>query len=370
MELRAIESEIAGTCIDHLKSGRLVAYGCGSSSEIPSRVGSELWRLLTNVDWERSSAEDQSAEKLRLQGIRVYAPLLAPCRAELLDGLPLIEAFRSFVLGDPEVAQLGKEAVRMAPKFSNMFRQGSFGPYDHPRWPLAFERWTIRTTIHPDPAKRSVFDRPEPDPLEAVIAAEAWTHRYCALITSLRTGEVQARGIAGITGPSDLIPRSIWSHEDFEFDSSTANILQDNPHSTDRYDAYVKRWIGVALENPERVARGVPANLAGAGMSFAKPTEFEGSPSATAQTDRRVPRKGVARAEANINDASACRKWLIELMRQRPDERTTNKILWAEAKERWPGLSENSFKIARAKAIQEAGAARWATAGAPKKSRS
>src|SRR5262249_16004334 len=130
------------------------------------------------------------------------------------------------------------------------FLQGSFGAHYTTHWPLAFERWTIGTTVHPDPAKRCVFDRDEPDPIEAVIAAEAWTHRYCTMITMLRTGEVQARGVSAIIGPSELIPRSIWSHEDFEFDPFTANILQQNPQPTGSHDDYVKRWIGVALEKP------------------------------------------------------------------------------------------------------------------------
>jgi len=30
---------------------------------------------------------------------------------------------------------------------------------------------------------------------------------------------------------SELITRSIWSHEGFEFEPSTADIVQNNPHS-------------------------------------------------------------------------------------------------------------------------------------------
>ena len=49
------------------------------------------------------------------------------------------------------------------------------------QWPLAFERWSMIGTVHPDPGKRSVFDVPqEPDPLEVVIAAEALACRYRA----------------------------------------------------------------------------------------------------------------------------------------------------------------------------------------------
>jgi hypothetical protein len=248
-----------------------------------------------------------------------------------------------------------------------MFLQGGFGAHGT-HWPLAFERWTIATTIHPDPAKRSVFDRPEPDPIEAVIAAEAWSHRYCTLVTLLRSGEIQARGVAGVTGPSEPIPRSIWSHEAFEFDPSTGDILQDNPQPTDRYDRYVKRWIGVALERPRRAAGYLPAASASERMFHGKPTEFDGILSGTNEPSKKASRNGIARAEANIKDATECGKWLVALMRKTPDNRITNEALWAEAKKRWPKLSENAFLTARAGAIKDAPAPKWAVPGAPKKS--
>jgi hypothetical protein len=112
-EFEAIEAEIAATCLDHLKSGRLVAYGYLASSQAPNFAGSELWRTLTVINWKESSAAEERIGGVRLHKIRVFPSLLALCRTDFLDGLPLRDAFRQFVLGDPEVAQLGREAVRL-----------------------------------------------------------------------------------------------------------------------------------------------------------------------------------------------------------------------------------------------------------------
>jgi hypothetical protein len=166
-----------------------------------------------------------------------------------LSGHSLIEAFNNFVLGDPEVASLGREAVRLSPDFERAFGLGYCLIHGIKEWPLAFERWTTKTTVHPDPAKRSKYDsRRDPDPLEAVIAAEARVHRYRALVSLLRRGELEGRGLPAAAGPPETILRPVWSQEQFHFDPTTGDILQDNAESKDRYDRYIKRWLGVVLE--------------------------------------------------------------------------------------------------------------------------
>ena len=100
------------------------------------------------------------------------------------------------MLGDPEVATLGREAVRLSPEFEAVFVRGRCHVHGLEEWPLAFERWVMVSTMHPEAAKRSVYDGPgEPDPLEVVIAAEALKHRYRALILMLRRGELEGRGL-------------------------------------------------------------------------------------------------------------------------------------------------------------------------------
>jgi hypothetical protein len=367
-EFEAIEAEISANCLGHFKARRLIAYGGTNPGEAPKLIEPERWRQLSRIDWNASTVSEDRDGPAQLY-VRVYPIVLAPCRTQVLDGLPLIDAVRQFALGDAEVMQFAREAVRLAEKSAKMLVKERVDFDSVNPWPLAFERWIMKVTIHPDPAKRNIFGPfGEPDPIEAVIAEEAWIHRYCAIITLLRTGELEARGIPGMTGSSESILRSIWSHEDFFFDLSAGNIVQDNPRSTGHRDWYVKRWLGVTLKTPRRATGDAQGASAGASTFHVKPTEFDGILSGTIEPSKRASRNGIARAEANIKDVTECGKWLVALMRKNPDNRITNKALWAEAKKQWPKLSENAFLTARAGAIKEAPAPKWAVPGAPKKS--
>ena len=257
-ELRAIEAEITAIYQDHFESGRLIAYGGVDPSKQPNQISSKDWRALTSIDWKNSTTAEQRVHGARLHDIRVFPTLLAACRTEIVEGLPLVEAFRKFVLGDPEVAQLGREAVRLSPKFATVFLEGRCLVRGVEEWPLAFERWTTNTIIHPDPAKWSKFEpRGDPDPIEVIIAAEARVHRYCSLIILLRAGELEAVGAPGIAGAIEPIPRAVWSHRDFDFEPSTGDILQTNRQSNNKYDRHIRRWVGVVLRRPPRRARDV-----------------------------------------------------------------------------------------------------------------
>jgi hypothetical protein len=151
--------------------------------------------------------------------------------------------------------------VRLAPRFASVFFEGRHHVFGFREWPLAFERWTTKITIHPDPAKRSKYDpRGEPDPIEAVVAAEARLHRYRTLISLLRAGELESRASPGTAGAVEQITRAIWSHTEFSFDPYTGNILQDNPCSTADHDRYIKRWVGVVLQKPTRADQGANAS--------------------------------------------------------------------------------------------------------------
>ena len=233
-----------------MRSGRLIAYGRrGRPLTELELISTAQWRALTGIDWEKSSAAGEQPGRPSFLDVRVFPPLLAPCRIDLLAGCPLAEAFKRFVLGDPEVAALAAEAVRLSPKFERVFLQGRCHVNGVGEWPVAFERWITIYTVHPDPNKRSVFDDARhPDLLEVVIAAGALTHRYRALVSMLRRGELEGQGLPAAPGYSDRILRSIWSHEDFHFDATSGDVLQHNPESKDRYDRLIRRWIGVVLQ--------------------------------------------------------------------------------------------------------------------------
>ncbi len=371
IELERIEAEISALCQGHFRAGRLVAFGCRAPSDKLHPIRPGDWAAPTMVDWTESSIQDVSGGVLR--NVRVHPILLAPNRTWLLDGLPLIDVFRQFVLGDAEVAPLGREAIRLSPKFTAIFLEGRCFVYGVAQLPFAFERWSMKCTVHPDPEKQSIFDRSdETDPIEAVVAAEARLHRWRSLITLLRSGELEVRAAPGISGAVEVIPRAIWSHEDFHFEPSTGDILQTNPHSKDQYDHYIKRWVGAVLRRPTQQSdqteppHHTPSEVEE--VFHGKPPTHRGARLSTLDPPNRASRKGVARVEASIKDVGECRYWLIELMTDNPNRRISIEALWKDAHVKWPGLSKNSFLKARADAIAASGAAAWAAGGAPKKS--
>jgi hypothetical protein len=308
-KIKAIEDGIEDTCLDHLKNGRLVAYGrLGSLDADPQLIGIAQWNALTRIEWQASRAAADQAQ-IEFLDIRIYPPLLAPCHVDLLAGRTLAEAFQQFVLDDPEVAALGREAVRLSPEFEAVITRGRCQVYGFEEWPLAFERSVMVSTVHPDVAKRSMYDGPgEPDPIEVVNAAEALKHRYRALISILRRGELEGLGVPATRGYSDVILRSIWSRDDFYLDARAGDVVQDNPESTGRHDRLIRRWIGVMLQRPNAVHFRVHDH--GAPFHGIPPTHNELLPDMpTPQAAPIQKSKALARVESKSSSRKACDAW-------------------------------------------------------------
>jgi hypothetical protein len=369
-QIKAIEEGIEKTVIDHLKNGRLVAYGrLGSPDAEAQLVSVAQWNLLTRIEWQSSAAADDQAQ-IEFLDMRVYPPLLAPCYLDLLAGRSLAEAFQEFLLDDPEVAALGRDAVRLLPEFEAVIVRGRCQVHGFEEWPLAYEQSVMVSTVHPDPAKRSIYDGPgEPDPIEVVTAAEALKHRYRAFISILRRGELEASGIPATSGHPDVILRSVWSSPEFSLVARNGSVAQDNPQSTGRYDRLTSRWICVLLQR----STSVNSPVRDLGVKFhSKPSTHHEllSDSPTPEADPIPKSKSVARVESKSSSRKACAAWLTDMFAENKDERLySRKELWAWAQEKWPGsLSKRQFLAVRDDAIRATGASIWGAAGAPKKS--
>jgi hypothetical protein len=232
-------------------TSQFVAYGRPGDAGAASRlIAREIWPTLTKIDWHKSSVSGEPTGRDVFVDVRLFPPLLAPSRAELVAGAPLAEAFRTFVLEDPEVSALAREAIRLSPAWARVFVEGHCYQNGVADWPVAFEQRYI-DIVHPDPVKRSKFAVPrEVDSLEAVIAAEALNHRYGLLIMMLRGGELVAHALSQASGRLEEIPRSIWSHADFSFEAGSGDMFQWNDLSENRRDRLIRRWIGVVLHRP------------------------------------------------------------------------------------------------------------------------
>jgi len=55
-------------------------------------------------------------------------------------------------------------------------------------------------------------------------------------------------GLNAVSGAVEKILQPLWSHEEFHFDVATGELLQDNANSKDRYDRYIRRYIGVVIQ--------------------------------------------------------------------------------------------------------------------------
>jgi len=83
--------------LSHMTNRRLMAYGRSDHLEAPRRlITSHIWSTLSKIDWERSSAEQDQPGGVAFFELRIFPILLAPCRADLIAGYSLSEAFKKF----------------------------------------------------------------------------------------------------------------------------------------------------------------------------------------------------------------------------------------------------------------------------------
>jgi hypothetical protein len=242
-----------------LRSGALIAHGRPNGlSETPVLIPKGVWPALTVINGDESAAGEYRAGGMAFLAVQVFPVMLAPERVRLLAGYALADAFRKFVLEDPEVSAFAREGINVAPEFEAIFVKGRCFVHGVAEWPVDPDRWKTIGYIHPDPQKRSVFDElSDPDPIEIAIAAEALLQRYRALTTMLRRCVLEAHGVGEKSGQVERVPGSIWAHEDFQINSQ-GDIFQDNPESKGRFDRLNRRWAAVELRAPGPISAVTP----------------------------------------------------------------------------------------------------------------
>lgn len=328
-------------CCQHLLSGSLIAYGRTAEFDKNSvqLIKPADWSAV-KIDWHRMKAcRSDGAE---ISDIRIFPPIIAPCRFEILDQMPIAEAFRRFILKDPEVEALAAVALPIAPTWKPLFGTGQSSAAVGGDWPVDLDRWSFAKHVHPNPEKQCMFDRNDrPDPLELVIALEALKHRYRSLMSLLQHGAMVARGVPARVGFSEHIMRSVWSHEAFHLRVTTGDVFQDNEQSVDKFDRTLKSWIGVVLCKPATVP--VEAGWDSQNVSPVAPlfhvnnTDFHTPRSGTTSPVEAI-KKPKGRIDTVTISYRECVTWLTRLMRNSPNTRTaTIAELWSQAELKWPG---------------------------------
>ena len=338
-----------------LAAGKLIAYGnLADSYSEPSSIPAELW-LATETKWSTLELSSEHLEAT-FSGVRVFPLLLAPDRAQHLDGKTLAEAFKNYVLEDPEVWALSRGAISKTPEYGAVYHHARCHPFGEAVWPIKVGGWLAGIASPEDRASPIGFLLVDDDPNEVVDAADALRERFDALFGMLRRGELIGRGLTVSDGIEREIPRSIWSHEDFYADFALGDIVQFNKDAKEKADSYIRSWMGVMLARPR--------------SSIAQPTPH---PLSAPPSEEAIQLRGngtnrpIKKSQSTAKAIGECEKWLASEMLKSPARRVGKKV---EAATRFgKRLSRRGFDRAWDMAVAKANATAWAQAGAPKKAK-
>lgn len=340
-----------------LLSGTLIAYGTpADSSRRRNLIPRNLWQT-GKIEWAASKLHSDLPDAT-FSCVTVLPLLLAPDGASFLNGKTLAEAFKQYVLEDPEVLVLSKAAISEAPEYEAVYHRARCHPYGEAVWPIKVGGWLAGIASPQDrtsPIGRLLVDG---DPQEVIDAADALRARFDALFGMLRGGELTGQGLTVSDGIEREIPKSVWSHEDFSADLALGDIVQFNKDAREKADFYIRRWMGVMLSKPsapnaQPVAHPVPVPSS----DQAAPLEED----TTNRTGASLPSKAKATRE--------CETWLASEMLKSPHHRVRKKNdWWGEAAVRFEKrLSRRGFNLAWDMAAAKTNATAWTKAGAPKK---
>ncbi len=330
-----------------LFKGELVATGCFDVPTAPAvAIDPQNFHVLEWSGPPSTTLVGITGSEVEIFDVRVFPVLRAPNAANYLNGLPLTEAFRRFVIGDPEVAVLAQSVLKARPGEAAVFRDGQApGPIVDFHWPL-----DLAASVLADRFVGSllfIVGDPVPTPSASISAvSEVLADRITGLRDILVSGQVVAFGEFAQTGIEGPIGRFQWLRRGISIDVSNGDLCEG-----DDYRAMPK-WTGLSLRVPDAVA---PTNQPQNGLS---PKIME------------APRKANAQIQTKQKSYVECVGWLVGLMKASPKIRTEPKSrLWAKAQLKWPkkfGL--RAFEAAWTEAAAKAETPAWSAAGRPRKS--
>jgi hypothetical protein len=244
--LREVETEINTKFRALLHSKQLIAYGRQRDLNADtSLIEADKWPSLPNTNWKTSAVGENRKGGAYYLAVRVYPIVKSPNVVDLLSGLSFVEAFRQFIVNDPEIQSLGKEAIKLEPEYERVFIDGKCYPYGADEWGV---KWHEGVEISPE--HRSLFGiLNPPPPRDGRRAYAALADRFGAFLALLRNGHLNARGLPQMPNLPDVVPRTVWSHHDFHFDANAGDLFKINPECEDPpRDLFLRCWIGLLLE--------------------------------------------------------------------------------------------------------------------------
>ena len=291
---------------DRFSRGELVATGCfDSPTASPDPIDPQT--LLT-LDWSgppSSTLNGPAGSGVEVFNVRVFPVLRAPNAAGYLNGLSLADAFRRYVLDDPEVVALGKRVVKTTKRHADVFRDGMFPrPLDDFHWPLDATAESIEYNFTP---QSSGVDDWLPTPSAMISAVSAvLADRIQGLRNVLASGSICAFGTSqtGIEGP---IGRLQWRRSGISIDVGNGDLCDGQDHRA------VPKWTGLSLRLPD-------ASLS--------PNQSQNGPPLKIVE---VPRKAKAQIPTKEKCRVDCVAWLETMMSNLEIVPRSIDDLWAEA---------------------------------------
>ena len=223
---------------------RLIAYGSRNGpSEMPSPLRAAGWRNLAWPKLKNSTLKERVGAKTKIFNVRVF-PILHSDRApSLLNGLSLADAFRKYVLEDPEVVALGKRVVASC-GYRDIFEKGQApGPFVDFHWSLGLSASELASEFIRPLAFWDSSKPPKPPP-EILRASTALADRCQALQRLLVSGQVTAIGTFAQSGVAGPIHRMQWQRSGVTVEIRNGDFCEAENHRP------VVRWSGIMLELP------------------------------------------------------------------------------------------------------------------------
>jgi hypothetical protein len=241
-------------------------------------------------------------------------PPRAPDIAACLNGLSLTEAFRKFVLEDPEIFALGKTIVEREREHAEVFSDGQYpGPYIAYVWPLDISAGDLAFQF----VRPIMFVIPGPPLPEASELIQRVSKALVDKLQSLRrmfiNGDIVAYGTFVRTGSFGAINRLQWARRGLSIDVQSGDLHEETRSGSEA------KWSGLALEAPaglpiadvtlasneSRRALELPIANARSGEFHVNSTEHDGLRSGSPSAGERTPVRRTTPLHVSIEEAIA-----------------------------------------------------------------
>jgi hypothetical protein len=225
----------------------LRAAGCrGSPGVFPASIERAAWSRLRLVDLQHSIVQECGERAVTIHNVRIFPLVHFDESIAEVTGCSLAEAFRRFVLEDPEVVSSQKRIPEWK-RYEEVFVEGQMpGPVVSFLWPVEVTGDDLAYDF-----VRSIFidlysDLPKPSATIRHVA-EVIVDRWQRLRQRLIAGEILARGTFARTGMVQYLDPLQWARQGLSVDVKSGDLIEFEDRKP------IVRWSGLSLSSPRSV---------------------------------------------------------------------------------------------------------------------